>query len=259
MVNNDDEIKSLYHYTSFDTFIKIWLGKVLKFGDITLMNDICESRKQISTPLVYGYMERFNLTVELIKPFKQISFTKDYNEFTKGSMSPYMWGHYGCKNSGVCIQFNMEKLMRCTRDYMFRESVKYVDILEIPFTIPHTVNGDTEIKEYLVKHREKLFFTKQNDWKAENEFRIISDKDDWLNIEDSIEAVYTTEPKSLETEYLSKLLPDSIPVMIFGFTSYKGLYRPMTYSLEDFHDYEKANNKQLKANEEAKERRKKKK
>lgn len=232
----EDELNHLYHYTSFDTFIKIWLGKALKFGDITLMNDICESRKQFSTPLTYGYMERWNLTMNLLKPFKQISFTKDYDTYTKGSMSPYMWGHYGNKNNGVCIQFNTEKLMLNTQDYMFKQSVKYVDILETPFMIPHTLNGEKEIKDFLVVNRDKLFFMKHKDWRAENEFRIISDKDDFLDIRDSIDAVYTTDPNSMETKYLERLLLESIPVMVFGYTSAKGLYLPKVYNAKEYRD-----------------------
>ena len=39
----EEKKQRLYHYTSFNSFVKIWLTKTLKFGNIMDMNDIFES------------------------------------------------------------------------------------------------------------------------------------------------------------------------------------------------------------------------
>lgn len=35
-----EKYKKLYHFTSFDTFVRIWLSKKLKFGSMLEVNDI---------------------------------------------------------------------------------------------------------------------------------------------------------------------------------------------------------------------------
>lgn len=38
-----DRYKRLYHFTSFDTFVRIWLSGELLFGDVQKVNDLQES------------------------------------------------------------------------------------------------------------------------------------------------------------------------------------------------------------------------
>jgi len=231
-----NNISSLYHYTSFETFVKIWLSKKLKFGDITLLNDICEADKKISTPLVPGGIERFSWAENVVSPYKQLSFTKDFDSKTKGSMSPYMWGHYGDKRKGVCIEFDFKSF--ALDESMIHGSVEYVERLKIPFDIPATLNNETEIRKYTRENITQLFFTKSKDWKPENEYRIISDKADWLNFQEkSIKSVCVTNPKGQECEFLENLLPETIPVMFFGFRSDPdGYYFPTIYKAKDFRE-----------------------
>lgn len=44
------------------------------------------------------------------KTYKQLSFTMDFDAKLKGCMSPMMWGYYGGKCSGICIEFDFDKL-----------------------------------------------------------------------------------------------------------------------------------------------------
>ena len=36
------KFEKLYHYTSFDTFVKIWLSQKLRYGKVQNVNDIQE-------------------------------------------------------------------------------------------------------------------------------------------------------------------------------------------------------------------------
>ena len=46
------------------------------------------------------------------KRYKQISLTMDFDSYTQGCMSQMMWGQYGDKGKGVCIEFDYSKLMK---------------------------------------------------------------------------------------------------------------------------------------------------
>lgn len=99
----------LYHYTSFVSFVKIWLSQRLLFSPLSKMNDVqeksvrCASSNPNSIPILKAYDE-------IRRKYKQISFTMDYDSYFKGCMSTIMWGHYADKCNGVCIEFDASKL-----------------------------------------------------------------------------------------------------------------------------------------------------
>ena len=93
----EERKKRLYHYTSFNSFVRIWLTKTLKFGKVTGMNDLFENNfsSQCNNPSEFSYLDYYH---EERKKYKQISLTMDYDSFTQGCMSPMMWGIYGDKD-----------------------------------------------------------------------------------------------------------------------------------------------------------------
>ena len=133
--------KRLYHYTSFNSFVKIWLTKTLKFGDITDMNDIFESNFSSQCHSIKE-MEYMNLYHEEKKHYKQISLTMDYDSFIQGCMSPMMWGQYADKGNGVCIEFDYTKLKQHIKPTMLHDAVDYVDPLPEPPNITQEVAND---------------------------------------------------------------------------------------------------------------------
>ena len=52
-------------------------------------------------------------------------------------------------------------------------------------------------------------------WK--NEYRVLDDESDYLDIKDAITAVYLTSCYSQECLLVEKLVGDKVPVMYFGF------------------------------------------
>lgn len=250
------DVKSLYHYTSFDSFVKIWISKELLFNSVGLMNDICETNHRFSMDILTQpsdlLMKSFKKTIKSINSFKQISLTRDYSEKIKGSMSPYMWGHYGNKAKGICIELDYSKLI--FRNSMIKDSVEYVEDLDTTIKLPF-INNAKEIKEHIVKIQKNIFFKKLKEWEPENEFRIISDKDRSLNIDGAIKSVLITKPDSLECRLLEKLLDGKIPIMIFGLDPKDRKYKPYIYSLEEYkdriQDYKKVEKRQKEANKKA--------
>lgn len=214
-----ERYRRLYHFTSFDTFVKIWLTKKLRFSPTKNVNDILEVRTSVSLhnhqqqPLIYAYLD-------CKAKFKQISLTMDYDSYMYGCMAPMMWGYYADKRKGVCIQLDYEKL--ALSKPLLYGPVRYVKYL------PHTVYLDRNIKSirdinrFIHRNKKTLFFTKDKSWAGENEFRILSDTRDFLDIADAISCVYLTEYDSTECLLVEKLVDNAVPVKCIRYTGRKG-------------------------------------
>lgn len=215
-LKGNDRYKKLYHYTSFDTFVKIWLTKQLKFGIISNVNDIQEAEIscQISNfqqyPIMYAYQNIRN-------NYKQISLTMDYDSYLKGCMSPMMWGHYGDKRKGVCIELDFNEIK--LPDGCLKGEVKYKAVLPKYFKLDPKIKNEIELRKFINKRYKELFFTKQSSWKGEKEFRIVSDIVESIDIEKAISAVYLTSCDSLECILVEKLVANRIPVMYLKYNS----------------------------------------
>lgn len=199
----------LYHYTSFDSFVKIWLSQRLLFSPLSKMNDVqeksirCASSSPNSIPILMAYDE-------IRRKYKQISFTMDYDSYFKGCMSTIMWGHYADKCNGVCIEFDASKLF-------FPEGALYGPIhykiaMEHNTPIPSSVKAIEDIDKYIRRNAKRILFTKQSGWREENEFRVVSANADYLDITGAISAVYLTSFKSTECLLTEKLVNGTVPV-----------------------------------------------
>jgi len=216
----------LYHYTSFETFVRIWLSKRLKFGDIKNVNDINECNKTFSSSLSHDYINTFSLMKDIrneIESYKQISLSMDFDTYKKGCMSPIMWGYYG-KKKGVCIELDFDKIV--FENSMLFKKIKYVKHLKESHFIPPSLNGRNIVNKYVLKNKNEIFFTKLNDWKGENEFRIISKIDNFLDISKAISAIYITNNDSQECLFIEELVGKSIPVEEFYYEMSNGIKIP---------------------------------
>lgn len=204
-----ERYQKLYHYTSFDTFVKIWLSQQLRYSPVTNVNDIQEAESSISAPsfnqmpIIYAYNE-------IRQSYKQISFTMDFDRSMKGCMSPMMWGHYGDKRKGVCIEIDYEKLN--IPNTCFASPVKYKTILNKSTILDSDIYTIKQIHKYIKSHKKDIFFTKQKCWEGENEYRIVSNTDEYLDISGAISAVYLTSCDSNECIFVEKLVGDKIDV-----------------------------------------------
>lgn len=107
----DERKRRLYHYTSFNSFVRIWLTQKLKFGLVTDMNDTFENSPSVQC-YTLDEMRLLDKYLKEKKRYKQISLTMDFDSYTQGCMSQMMWGQYGDKGKGVCIEFDYSKLMK---------------------------------------------------------------------------------------------------------------------------------------------------
>lgn len=213
-LEGEEQYRKIYHYTSFNTFVKIWCTQKLKFGIIKDVNDILEMNKgiQISnpqqTPLIFAYQD-------IRASYKQISFTMDYDSYIKGCMSPLMWGIYGDKRKGVCIEFDYTKLN--IPDECLKDVVNYSPAVRNSISLHVHLTTAKDIKGFIKENAKDMFFTKQESWQGENEYRLISDKNDFLDISSAITAVYFTSCDSVECLKVEDLIKDKCEIKFLDY------------------------------------------
>ena len=214
---------SIYQYTTFDAFFRIWLSEELLLGEYKNMNDLYErqkfcgidigpqsgiskeTRKQIGDPIAFVFKQ--------ISKFRQVSFCNDYKDGTKGCLSSMMWGQYAKNEKGVCIEFDKEKLLSGKAGYIpgdvsYDISVPFITISSSCFA----KDPEKRIRSAIVDNKDKVFFVKHKHWEHENEFRIVSDTKPSISIKNAITCVYVQNPNSTDTLLLKKLIRKKVPV-----------------------------------------------
>lgn len=217
--------KSLYHYTTLESFLKIWVTRKLLFSDASRMNDILESHKNLSVPI--ASKDLWDSYYDIVHSYKQISLTMDYDSYLKGCMSRMMWGHYGQKGEGVCIELDPEKL---DLTQTLAQPIVYSNTpLSLPI-LPRELNTPDEIGKYVFDNKDLFFFTKTEDWIGENEYRIVSNTLDSLDISKAIKCVYVTSSTSLTCQCVEAIVKNEVPVMFFHHNKVKDWLVPIVTS-----------------------------
>lgn len=214
----------LYHYTSVEVFDKIWKGKQLKFGPTANVNDLQELIKRIEFSPEQGIaLYAFR---NIVNRYKQISFTMDFDTYIKGCMSSMMWAHYGDMKKGVCIEFEYDKLN--FSDDMLHGRVEYAETVHNMIALTDDITTIKKLREYIIQNKRVLFFTKDNSWAPENEFRVISDENDWLDVSNAVSSVYLTENDSINCRIAEKIVGGEIPVKFLDYHPSKLGLLPIT-------------------------------
>lgn len=206
----------LYHYTSFDSFVKIWLSQQLLFSPLNKMNDIQEKSVRCASPS----LDSAEMLMEYRKQreeYKQISFTMDFDSYFKGCMSPTMWGHYADKSKGVCLEIDPSKIS--FPGHVLRGPVHYRKYLQHYMPIPNTLKTKDDMAKYIRRNAKRIFFTKQSSWRDENEYRVVSLDQKSLDISGAIVAVYLTSFNSTECLLVEKLVDDKVPVRFLTYSA----------------------------------------
>lgn len=217
----------LYHYTSIDSFTKIWISGELLFHEYKTMNDLYERQKYVSIEIpgkievpdrirkykggLLGYF--FSILAE----YKQISFSKDYNA-EMGCLSPMMWGLYARNEEGVCMEFDSQRLFENAE--VLRGEVSYKPVTLIPLE-GKDFESEEKVKNAIERNKHEIFFSKHPHWQAENEYRVISCCMLSLPIKDALTCIYMQEPMDKTSELgiklVQKLVKDGkIPIRFIG-------------------------------------------
>lgn len=206
----------LYHYTTFESFVKIWLSQELLFSPLNRMNDIQEKSVRCASPTLDSAVMMLAYR-EQREAYKQISFTMDYDSYFKGCMSPTMWGHYADKSNGVCIEIDTSLVSFPVG--VLRGPVRYQKYLDHYMPIPTSLQSLNDVEKYIRRNSKRIFFTKQSSWRDENEYRVVSRDLRALSISGAIVAVYLTANNSTECVLTEKLVEGRVPVKYLTYAS----------------------------------------
>lgn len=181
----------LYHYTSLESFWKIWVSQMLIFANshVPSNNDYFERKKSlyinenecenfIEDILVNSSKSKIPNAFYQLNRYKQISFTKDYEKEQYGfdclgCLSPMMWGQYADKGRGVCMELDSDAL-DIKPGIIWAGSITYVDNPNSFTMTSEDLKSEDAINEAISNQRDTIFFQKSIHWKAENEFRLVS-------------------------------------------------------------------------------------
>jgi hypothetical protein len=245
----------IYHYTKRSTALeKILPTMKLRFNNIGNTNDPRETKETLlsimtSTSDEYDLSDIFWKTLEeralhiRNNEFKLISFSEhapDIEKLTDGEIpSPYMygynrsrmWAQYAENNSGICLEFNKDALIRRIQSDLKKQDQKvfhgrmnYDDYKSLaPRTIEFSGRRleemDEIIREHIIKHYKGIFFYKSTDWHTEFEYRWILHCNDYLSehfvsISDSLTSIIVGPdfPEVYEPSLISTCQGLKIPI-----------------------------------------------
>lgn len=221
----------LYHYTSFDSFVRIWFTKTLLFSPPGNVNDILERTRGVKTNCIWRY-EDLQPFSNLLESYKQISLTRDYSDKVKGFMSPMMWGQYGNKGQGVCIELERDRI-EC-QEGVWAGPITYTDDLHY-IKLPENASSEEDMAEYIQGNIEDILFKKHTSWEKENEYRYISRSQEKLKITNAISAIYVQNGQSVDSSILYDIVNKQVPVSVVKYEEINGILSPKVYSWEGYH------------------------
>ncbi len=172
--------EKLYHFTSFDTALKIIESNRLRFGRLNNMNDIHENDKIVFTdannqPINEFKTDLLDVLYDEIYKYRQISFTADDEESGKNGFDLHqMWGLYANKGEGICLVFDKQELQKSFEKSNYHHNrVNYDDTKDLESYVISNAQSYEEVLEEVKNRISDIFFHKRKEWEHEQEYRLI--------------------------------------------------------------------------------------
>ena len=187
-----EKMEKLYHFTSFDTGLKIIESNRLRFGRLNNMNDIHENDKIMFADANGQGIDVFPSDVldalhDEIYRYRQISLTADSEEEDKDGFDLHqMWGLYADKGEGVCLVFDKDELENNSEmTNIHKERVNYDNSQELESFVVSLSLEPKSVPAEIKSQISKIFFHKRKEWEHEQEYRLIkrcpnTTKEDYL-------------------------------------------------------------------------------
>lgn len=194
-------MKTLYHYTSYRSLLKILESTSLRFGLLEKTND---PKEYLEHSLIFtgnkplDSIELYNYWIsEEINKYKLLCFSVDAT--IPGFSHPRMWAQYADNNEGCCIVLNKKKIDSSINELRESNGINFYDkkimykndIPKIDFSL------DANIPRFINDNLDYFLFTKFIDWQNEHEHRYVAyinsklpNQDCFLPINNAIEGVY---------------------------------------------------------------------
>lgn len=132
-----------------------------------------------------------HIVAGMLKKYKTSSFTN-----VAGSSNPTMWGHYGNKSKGICLQYELDCDQDGTINYINNDEIENIQIKDISLS---------SIEDIC----KKILFKKSKDWQYEKEFRLLGMKNIVEVERSSLKCVYFGENVDIEDAlFLKQIIED---------------------------------------------------
>ena len=203
---------ALFHFTRFESFIRIMETMTLRSSPLSEMNDLNEACLAF-----VDWDKEFRFYKDAENHIKDecsvISFTRNYmtdGGCQEGSNHPAMWAHYGDNSNGVCIVFDQESLVENNKELLSNYFHKLEDINYLINCSPDDsiTNAEyTSISDFVSKNYKELFFKKHTDWAYEKEARFLVEVPRiYLNIKGAIKYIVLGARISTCSEKLDRII-----------------------------------------------------
>lgn len=242
-VDEFNDRKYLYHYTSAETAMRILHSNSLLFGKLSNVNDTTESKIRLSFDvstdiLSKDYLKKCQAITDYLKDnkdeFQLLCFSMDtrvnskmrreylkriseneayYDVYGRGFALPRMWAQYAHNHNGVCFVFNKEKLIekiKSERSFCEAHEVNYSDVVSTYHIKAKQVDSlYDKIKLDSNGNLPYLTEMKNNDFLKYNFFSKFSD---WSNEQEYRIIIYSYDPERQKILNLS----DAIEGIVIG-------------------------------------------
>lgn len=210
-IKQKDTREKLYHFTSLESFWKIWCSQKLLFFSREKANDIAEN----TCPIDGNYLPRyFFCYMHCINEYKQLCLSKD--ALLDGSpiqpfLSPVMWGYYGSQGKGVCIELIKENLV--IPNDIIAKDIEYVPYVPCAPELPIGTTFDSldAARKKVDSNIDDIYFRKYKDWSFEHEYRLISRNSKGISITGAVSNIYLFDMSVKDFKLISVLIQNIEP------------------------------------------------
>lgn len=186
---------ALFHYTKFESFLKIIETMTLRSSALCKMNDLNEANLDS-----LDWNADFMMMIKAEKYVKEqcsvISFTKNYMTgpiCEEGSNHPALWAHYAENSNGICVVLDKELLLEINKKPLSKMFYKFEPVDYNIHCAPEEEimqRSYSNVSDFVRRNYRELFFKKHTDWAYEGEERFFVEAPEvYLNIKGAIKHI----------------------------------------------------------------------
>ena len=186
---------ALFHYTKYESFMKILEDLTLLPSSFGNLNDLNEGNVN-NMNMNENFMVMYEAEKYIDDQCHLLCFSQNYDIQgigQEGTNHPAMWGHYAENSNGVCIVIDKEAFVQNNSGILSSHFYRFEDVEYNLFNTPNddVINYKAKAAQEFIKNNYKpLFFLKHKDWENEDEHRLfIMDYDGKLSIDGCIKYI----------------------------------------------------------------------
>lgn len=203
---------ALFHFTKYDSFLKILEDLTLLPSSFKNLNDMNEGNVS-NMNMDENFMVMYNAEKFINEHCHILSFSQNYDISGyehEGTNHPAMWAHYADNCNGVCVVIDKESFINKNKKVLDSHFYKFEDVEYKIFNTPNDDNINYEAhtpQEFIKNNWKNLFFIKHKDWENENEHRLfIMGYDGKLSIEGCIKYIVFGRKLFLDNKRIKSIM-----------------------------------------------------